>query len=36
MLRFLLAENLKDIVIYRYFPDGKEDSGLISVRKTDL
>lgn len=35
MLRFELIDNTNDHVIYRYFPDNKDESGLISVRKSD-
>ena len=35
MLRFEMLENTKERIAYRYFPDNKEESGLISVRKSD-
>lgn len=34
MLRFILIENNKDYVSYRYFPEGREPSGVISVNKS--
>lgn len=35
MLRFEVIENTKEYVSYRYFPDNKEQSGMISVKKSD-
>lgn len=35
MLRFELLENNNDFVSYRYFPEGKGESGTISVAKKD-
>lgn len=35
MLKYELIENTKDRIAYRYFPDGLQESGFISVRKSD-
>lgn len=35
MLKFEMIVNTSDRVAYRYFPDGLEESGFISVRKSD-
>lgn len=36
MLKYEIVENTQEHVTYKYFPEGKDDSGLISVRKKDL
>lgn len=33
MLRFVLIKNNKDTVTYEYFPEGKTQSGFISISK---
>lgn len=35
MLRFEVIENTKERVSYRYFPENQEQSGVISVKKSD-
>ena len=35
MLRYKMLENTEDRITYRYFPEGKELFGSISVRKSD-
>lgn len=35
MLKFKMVDNNDDFVSYRYFPEGKEDSGKLTIRKND-
>ena len=35
MLKYIVLENSRDYVTYRYFPEGKENYGEITVRKVN-